>query len=204
MGQKPPWEISAAVEGDVDDAVLRRLVQTVGGGLHRVYGKEGKAGLIKRLQSYNSAARYAPWVVLVDLDCDFDCAPPFCKEHLPHPARWMCFRVAVREVEAWFMADRERLARFLGIPLERVPLNPESEMDPKRMLVDMARDSRRRAVRLDMVPRPGSGRSVGPAYTSCLIEFARTVWRPEEAARRSDSLRRCLRSLRGLRSHYHG
>jgi hypothetical protein len=36
-------------------------------------------------------------------------------------------------------------------------------------VVELARYSRRRDIREDMVPRPGSGRSVGAAYTSRLI-----------------------------------
>jgi hypothetical protein len=83
----------------------------------------------------------------------------------------MCFRVAVRETEAWLLADRERLARFLGISTSRIPLDPEAMDDPKSLMVDLARHSRRREIREDMIPRSGSGRNVGPAYVSRLIEF---------------------------------
>ncbi len=68
-------------------------------------------------------------------------------------------------------------------------------------MVDIARQSRRRQVRLDMVPRPSSGRVVGPAYTSRLIEFVRDIehgWRPAEAARSSESMGRCLRAIERL------
>ena len=103
----------------------------------------------------------------------------------------MCFRVAVRQIEAWLLADSERLARFLSIAIARVPVDPEALDNPKETLVNLARHSRRRDIREDMVPRPRSGRSVGAAYTSRLIEFAETQWRPEIAAERADSLRRC-------------
>jgi hypothetical protein len=52
-----------------------------------------------------------------------------------------------------------------------------------------------------MVPRVGSGRKIGSAYTSVLIEFAgdsKQVWRPHVAAKESESLNRCLRRLTGL------
>jgi hypothetical protein len=42
---------------------------------------------------------------------------------------------------------------------------------------------------------------VGPAYSSRLIEFALDEaegWRPEIAARRSDSLRRCIEGIERL------
>jgi hypothetical protein len=113
----------------------------------------------------------------------------------------MCFRIAVREVEAWLLADQERLSTFLKVATARVPSEPEAEHDPKRAMVDIARKSRKREIREDMVPRPGSGRTVGPAYASRLIEFVShptTGWRPDIAAKRSDSLRRCLACMRKL------
>jgi hypothetical protein len=65
-------------------------------------------------------------------------------------------------------------------------------------MVELARHSHRRGIREDMVPRPGSGRKVGPAYTAQLIDFARDSnngWRPDVAAKASDSLNRCLQCL---------
>jgi hypothetical protein len=187
--------IAGAVEGLVDQAVMRRLLGEVGAEPGPVYGGNGKDHLLERLDGYNRAARFNPWLVLVDLDRDDDCPPPFRERWLPHPAPRMCFRVAVRAIEAWLLADRERCARFLGVTVSRIPLEPESERDPKRVMVDLARHSRRRDIREDLVPRPGSGRAVGPAYTSRLMEFVESDWRPEVAANCSDSLRRCRQRL---------
>lgn len=193
-----PLEISAAVEGMVDEAVVRRLIAHVGAHPGPVYGKNGKDALRQKLNGYNNAARHAPWLVLVDLDNDADCAPPFRQQCLSHPAPFMCFRIAVCEVEAWLMADPETLAKYLGVAQNKVPDEPEALPNPKDEMVNLARQSRRRAIREDMVPRPGSGRSVGPAYTSTVIEYVRTHWRPEIAAQRSDSLRRAIACLKRL------
>jgi hypothetical protein len=198
MPPEIPLVISGAVEGPVDEIVMRKLVDEAGGNLERVYGKNGKSHLRQRLSGFNQAARHAPWVVVVDLDHSAECAPPFCQDWLPHPSAHMCFRVAVREIEAWLLADRERLARFLSIASGRVPANPEALDDPKLALVNLARHSRRKDIREDMVPRPSSGREVGPAYTSRVIEFVESQWRPEVAAHLADSLRRCRLRLRGL------
>jgi len=68
-------------------------------------------------------------------------------------------------------------------------------------MVEIARHSRRRDVRENMVPRGGSGRKIGPAYTSLLIEFSRDSkngWRPTVAVKSSDSLKRCMRRLEQL------
>jgi len=183
--------VSGAVEGDLDEAVLRRLVEEKGAILDRLYGKQGKQHIEKRLGGYNQAAHRFPWVVFRDLDHDADCAPSLKARCLPNPARYMCFRIAVRTIESWLLADRESIAGFLRVAVSRVPSFPETLDDPKYAMVELARHSRLRDIREGVVPRPGSGRKVGTLYTSQLIEFAQTKWEPETAAQRSDSLRRC-------------
>lgn len=193
--------ISAAVEGSVDEVLVKRLISEAGGIPGEVYGKNGKLPLRARINAYNSAARYRPWVVLVDLNHEADCAPDLCRAWLPTKSPKLCFRVAVREVEAWLLADREHIAAFLSIALSRVPINPESQENPKQVMVHLAARSRRRNIREDMVPRPGSGRQVGPAYTSRLIEFigaSQGGWRPDVASRYSQSLQGCIGCLRRL------
>ena len=76
MAQRAPAVISGAVEGDVDEAVVRRLILHVGAEPGPIHGKRGKGHLRRNLPGYNQAARYGPWVVLVDLDHDAECAPP--------------------------------------------------------------------------------------------------------------------------------
>ena len=193
--------ITAAVEGLADDAVVRRLIEYAGGHPGAIYGKRGKAHLISRLPAYNHAARFSPWVILLDLDSDGECAPTFRPALLATPAPQLCFTIVVRAVEAWLLGDREHLAKFLSVSPAVVPVYPETLQDPKRALVDIASTSRRREIRDDMVPRPGSHRAVGPAYTSRLIEFTtshRYPWRPEVAAPYSQSLARTIRCLRRL------
>src|SRR6266498_3879839 len=123
--------ITGAVEGDVDEAVVRCLIEHIQARTRAVYGRNGKGHLHRRLSGYNQAARFSPWIVLVDLDHDSECAPPFRDSWLPDPSQYMCFRVAVRAVKAWLMADRERLARFLSVDLARIPQNVESVSHPK-------------------------------------------------------------------------
>jgi hypothetical protein len=191
-------EISAAVEGIVDEAVARTLIHFAGANPGPVHGKQGKPFLQQRIRGYCAAARHAPWVVLVDLDNDHLCAPPLCASWLPQLMPRLCFRVAVRAVEAWLLADAEQIATFLHVARGRVPADPETLGNPKATMVALARASRRRDVRDDMVPRDGSGRLVGPAYSSRLIEFASSSWRPEIAAQRAESLRRAIRCLKRL------
>src|SRR5262249_40140468 len=146
----------------------------------------------------NRAARRTCWLVLVDLDQDATCAPEALRTWMPSPAPGMCLRIAVRAVESWILADHERLASFLAVSRGLIPRDPDRLGAPKRQLVDLARQSRSGDIREDLVPRPGSGRAVGAAYASRLIEFVGKSWRPRTAAQRSDSLRRCLQGIRVL------
>ena len=190
--------IAAAVEGVTDEAVVRRLIDHAGGQVGIVYGKKGKSHLCQKIAGYNKAALHAPWLALVDLDADADCAPPLCNTWLPQPAPRLCFRVAVRAVEAWLLADPGTLARYLGVGQSRIPSTSENLENPKATMVGLARRSRRKDIREDMIPRNGSGRRVGPAYSGRLIEYAATAWCPGVAARNAESLRRAIDCLRGL------
>jgi hypothetical protein len=190
--------ISAAVEGIVDEAVARKLITEAGGRPGTIYGKNGKPFLRRHINGYNSAARHLPWMVLVDLDHEAECAPPLREKWVHDPAPYLCFRVAVREVEAWLIADAESLAAFLSVTRSRIRADPERLQEPKMEMVNFARHSRRREIQEDMVPREGSGRSVGPAYASRLIEYVETRWRPEVAIKRAESLRRTIICLKRI------
>lgn len=194
----PASVISAGVEGIVDEAVAIRLIRYVGALPGTTYGKNGKARLRQRINAYNMAAQYWPWIVIVDLDREFGCAPPLRATWLRRQAPGMCFRIAVRAVEAWILADGEEIAGFLGVPSSRIPRDPEALDDPKETLVNLARASRRRDIREDMVPTDSGGRRVGPAYTSRLVEFVSTRWQPDVGAQRAVSLRRAIDCLRRL------
>jgi len=191
-------EFQGAVEGDLDEAVLRRLVAHVGAEIGVVYGRNGKDRLKSHIGGYNEAARRFRWAVLVDLDHDHDCAPALRSDWLPEPSRFMCFRVAVREVEAWLLADAESIARFLGVSRALIPLDPEQLGDPKQTLTNLASRSRKRNIREALPPVPGSGRSVGVLYNPLMGSYARELWRPDVAAQHCDSLRRCLAGLDDL------
>jgi hypothetical protein len=195
--------VNHLTEGPIDKAVSQRLLVHIGLPVGTGYGQNGKPDLLRVLPRYNQAARHWAWLAMTDLDQDAECAPPFIQATLPNPSPGMRFRVAVRAVEAWLMADAERLAAFLDIPLNRIPQYPDAELEPKTALVNLARRSRKRAIRQDMVPRQGSGSQVGPGYSGRLIEFvtlAHGSWRPDVAAQRSDSLRRCLEALKTLKA----
>jgi hypothetical protein len=191
--------VTGAVEGDVDEALLRRVATYAGLSLGVTHGRRGKQFLLQVINGYNNAARFSPWVVLVDLDRDCECAPPCIAQWLPKPSAQMCFRAAVRAAEAWLLADRERMAKWLAVSVKQMPENPDNLDDPKREIINLARRSRRRAIQDAFVPRQASGRTVGPLYTTRMIEFVQdeaTGWRPDQALNVSNSLARCIQRLR--------
>ena len=198
---EPSILVTAAVEGIVDEALLKRVCNSLGTDIAYVYGKGGKSSVIRNLQGYNHSARFRHWVILLDLDRDAGCAPDAVNGWLPAPAPLMRLRVAVRELEAWLLADPERLSGFLGVSSQIMPGNPDNLPDPKLAIVNLARASNRRAVKEDIVPSLRSGHSEGPAYASRMIEFISDVhngWRPEVAAINSDSFRRCRSAILNL------
>lgn len=194
--------LNAAVEGPLDAAVVKVLCRFSGINLCYIFGQEGKPYLKQKSEGYNRASRHQPWLILVDLDQDFFCASELVRSWLPNKSPSLVFRVAVRSIEAWLLADRERFSGFFGVALTRIPLTPDSEPDPKQKVVNLASKSRKSDVRQDIVPRTGGSRKVGVAYNSRMIEYIEDQtngWRPMEAAKHSDSLSRCLIRLREIR-----
>jgi hypothetical protein len=191
--------ITVAVEGLTDEAVVIALFNNMGLALGTRHITRGKGLLDKNIIGYNNAAQHNPWFVLRDFDHDEICPPLLVKRLLSNPSRHMCFRLAVREVECWLMADTERFSDYMGISKTILPDNPESLDDPKAFVVNAAMNSRNRRIREDVAIRPNSGARVGPGYVSAISEFAQKHWRPEKAAKKSDSLKRCIKRLRELK-----
>jgi hypothetical protein len=190
--------VNVVVEGDTDLPVARAILKHVGlePGLEIDCG--GKARLDQRLPGYSAAAAHSPWLVLRDLDTDAACAAALVHRLVPRPARRLCLRIAVHAVEAWLLADADRMAQFLHVQPAQVPAAPDDLRDPKQALVNLARRSTRPAIREDMVPGRKASRPVGPGYEARIIEFASKHWRPARASARSPSLHRCIDALRGL------
>jgi len=190
--------VSLAVEGLLDEIVLRRLLELSGKrfAVGACYGRRGKDHLRENIGRFNHAAAHNPFVVLTDLD-DEHCAPGVVGHWLPNGRHHnLVLRIAVREVESWLLADGERFANFLGVRRERIPQWPDLTADPKDLVVELARTSRKREIREDLVPIAGSTGKVGRNYGGQLMRFAATTWLVDEMARRrSPSLGKALRAV---------
>jgi hypothetical protein len=108
--------------------------------------------------------------------------------------RNLIFRIAVREVEAWLLADIKGLSKFFNVSASNFPNNPEAEEDPKSTIIKLAGKSRIRRIREDITPI-GRGASIGPNYTGCLGEFIMQNWSVENAIKKSKSLEKAYKKL---------
>lgn len=173
------------VEGSLDAAVGARLIDDAGGTVSVVYGLKGIDYIRQRLQGFSRAAA-TPLLVLADLgDTGVDCPVTVRDVWLPYPGGRTAFRLAVKKIESWLLADRRGMASLLRVPLTRIPLDSDRLDDPKATLVSLARRSRSQAVVRAIVPMGTS--LIGPGYTAVLMRFVEH-WNISEAAKVSSSL----------------
>ena len=188
-----------AVEDRLSDVVSTKILENFGIEIVLRVGFKGNSYLRQKAPSLNQTARgHLDVFMLTDLDSPENCPPQLIQSWISAPLNSGFFlRVAVMEVESWIMADRSALAKFLSIPVHRVPSNTDDIPNPKEFLVSLARRSNRRRLRDQLVPAPGAATArVGPEYNSRFSEFVQTHWDLERAAVASPSLKRTLDRIR--------
>jgi len=193
--------VNKLVEGSLDDALATKLIHSVGLIPGDSYGRKGYSYIKDKVRAFNKSAKEEFYLLtMVDfMDSKLNCPPEVLMELLPHPSPNMVFRVVVRELESWLIADRKNLAKFLKIKLNQIPYNPESIDDPKRTLVNLARKSSNTKIRSALVPETGSSAQVGKLYGSVMADFIQKFWDLESAKRNAPSLEGCLTRLGQLK-----
>lgn len=191
--------VNLAVEDELSEAVARKLVDSNVGLLTvaNTYRRGGYGYLKSKIQAFNNASRFTPFFVLTDLDAG-ECAPELVAGWLGGVERQenLLLRVAVREVEAWLLADRKGFGKFLGLSPDALPEKTEALKDPKKELLALVALSKNRDIKEDILPPVG--RRIGPGYNSRLAHFVFNTWNPSEAKRHNASLEATLSSLRRL------
>jgi hypothetical protein len=193
-----PIPVNLAIEDELSESVLRTLLDYVDREyfVGTAYGRQGFGYLRKTAAGWNVGARGIPFVLLTDLD-DQLCPSALIQEWLNMPLHPnLIFRVAVREVEAWLLADRINVARFLSVPRKIVPSTCDDLADPKRELIQLARKSKSREIRERIAPRINSTAQQGPDYNGCLTAFVKSGWDIQTACHASPSLARAVHRLR--------
>ncbi len=103
------------------------------------------------------------------------------------------FRVAVREVESWILADREVWADYIGISETNFSAAPDTLADPKQHLLNVVRKKGRRKRHREMLPRGTA--NIGPGYNDVLCAFVEDHWSSNRASARSPSLKKAIDAL---------
>jgi hypothetical protein len=188
--------IALATEDELSEAVGRRLLAGAPHHLHvgLLLRKGGSGYLRSRMSNWCALAKQQPVLLLTDLDrasCACSLIQDWLGEH--HHPEDLVFRVAVREVEAWLLADHEAMRRLFG-KKGQLPIDPDALRDPKQQLLELAKRAQR-DVRRDLVAEKGAIAAQGIAYNARLCEFVSNDWDPRRASIRSESLRRARRRI---------
>ncbi len=188
--------INLVYEDELSEFVMNRLLSCFNGKFFSATSYNGRGfGYIKSsINGFNQACVAIPFFVLTDLDAH-TCPISLLSDWFKSPKHSnMIFRIAVREVEAWLLGNREGFANYNGISTAHIPNHPERISDPKRTLISIVSKSRKRSIREDIIPI-NQNASIGPNYNGRLMEFVLNHWNIERAMENCESLLRAYSRL---------
>ena len=186
------------VEDRLSDAVSTKILQHFDIEIVRRVIYEGNSYLQRKAQGYNKAAHQVCGIfMLTDLDSPKACPPTLIRSWVKGRLnRWFFLRIAVVEIESWIMADRQAVAEFLAIPVNRIPRNTDEIDSPKEFFVSLARRSKNTRLREALVAaQSDKSAKTGNEYNPRLIQFVREHWNLGRATAVSPSLKRTLDRL---------
>ncbi|MDR3620523.1 MAG: hypothetical protein P4L85_14325 [Paludisphaera borealis] len=137
--------IVLATEDELSEQVGLCLAEEAGLEVGQRLGKRGNGYLRGRITNFCEMARQRPVLLITDLDRT-SCASALISDWMGTRSRpdGLIFRVAVREVESWLLADHEGMTELLGAKVGKLPNAPDELPDPKQKLLALAQ--RRRAM----------------------------------------------------------
>lgn len=189
--------VTLIFEDDLSEAVMSKMLMLFTDKyiIYQSYSGNGFGYLKTNIRGFNQASVVNPHFMLTDLD-KYECPVALKNDWFDFELyNNFIFRIAVREVESWLLADRQGLAKFFNVSLTNFPLNPDLESDPKNTLIQLAKRSNKREIREDIVPINNNA-TIGPNYNGCLTEFVFKYWSIDNAILQSESLRRSYYKLR--------
>jgi hypothetical protein len=194
--------LALVAEDKLTQAVLHKCVSEYLPG-HTVIRSDvmaGRGNVQRNLAAYANLSLRMPVIVCVDLDHDVCASALLSTWRVAELAqRNLVVRVAVREIESWVLADRKRYASFVGGKSDSIPVAPDGIDDPKRFLLDFARQSASEELKRDLIPVNFSQYPrIGRAYNLRMCKFVHDRWRPHVARTRSGSLDRALRAIEAI------
>ena len=194
--------IAVATEDQLSEAIALRLISEVPTP-HTVTFKLGNRGngyLRSRMGSWYQMAQQQVMVLLTDLD-RANCLVEFRAQWLASaPPDNLLFRIAVREVECWVLADHVAMRTLIGAK-GVLPISPDELPDPKQALLGLVKGAPRQ-VRDDLLKTIDGRLSQGLGYNARLSEWVNAEWSPDRASERSPSLARTRLRLREVVSAF--
>jgi len=186
----------------VDKAVLERILNDLDISLGRLKVYGGCHGLDAEIPKFLQMTRSHAVCILRDLDSEV-CAPSLLKrlgaDKAADPSN-LVFRVPVRQIEAWLLADAESFSRHFKISKAMIPACPDDLDDAKEGVLRLIRRSNSPTMKEAMLPREGYSNRTGPEYASALKDFVIKVWSPDRARARSPSLDRSLKAFQAFKA----
>jgi len=196
------------VEDAPSAAVVRKLVTARNAQLdHRLVFRSGFPAIMggygaiksKCKAFLNMARAGSHTLIMTDLDTA-ECACALIRDWFAIPQgdalelpSQCIFRVAVREVESWILADHAAWADYIGISAANFSTHPDQLEDPKEHLLNVIRRKGKKKIHREMLPQGAA--HIGPRYNEVLCDFVNNAWVPERAAEKSPSLARALKAL---------
>jgi hypothetical protein len=138
--------------------------------------------------SWYQMAQQQVMLVLTDLD-RANCLIEFRDQWLSSaPPANLLFRIAVREVESWVLADHVAMRSLIGAK-GVLPVAPDELADPKQSLLKLAKSAPKQ-IREDLLKTIDGSLAQGLGYNARLTAWVKSEWSPQRAAERSPSLAR--------------
>lgn len=206
-------EIYIVGEDPVTCEILKRIISDYAPSLMVKGALPARGSEIKsKMAAFNLMASSYPVVLLSDMDTD-DCAP-IAKNNLTKGIAVIhdnfIINIAVDEAEAWLLADRDGLAKYLGVKIEVMPIAEEQKFGGMHKRTEMAvslkssyflthniistsTDKELKA----QISAPGKA-CKGPEYNSAIVPFIQNSWNIEMARKNSYSLDKAIMRIQSL------
>lgn len=201
-------DVYIAGEDEATKAVIIRLLRDYAPSLHVVGELPARGSQVKtKISNYNRLAGSIPVILLTDLDNE-PCGPISKNKLLGAIVQEPKFviNIAVDEVEAWLMADRDGFARYFGIPINQMPISTIQKMSGCKPLPEISvsvksswlfthslmQNSTNAEKKAQVAVSPTDKNSKGKEYNTAVVPFIQNVWNPEVARAASDSLNRMI------------
>lgn len=186
--------IVLATEDELSECLGEKLIRDANTTLNVTLRlRKGGFGYLKsKLPSLCGISKTQPVILFTDLDrCE-------CPKILINnwfkgmdKPKGLLFRVVVREIESWVLADHKAFSEYFGISAAKLPQDPDSILDPKATLLKLVGGSRRE-LKEAMIAKKGALAIQGVGYNTILGDFIRTSWSPQRAQERSKSLKKAF------------